>query len=92
MVYTSPVPLGTVSVGGVNTPLAHTPSVNVGVATGVTGMQLTSANTTAKVASVAEVRVQPGGSVAGQPTPVPRKVAVTVTESPGAYGPPGAAW
>ena len=54
-------------------------------------MQPLSANVTANVAVAWSTRVQPSGSGSTQPASGSVIVAVTVTESPGTYGPAGAA-
>ena len=79
---------GSVIRGGATAPLTHVAWDTPG-ATGATGLHDISSNVTSKVAVVGDVRVQPGGSCAGQPTPAGRSVAVTVTSSPAAYGPGG---
>ena len=74
---------GTVVTGG---------TVVVVVGASVVGeVQPASANVTANVAVAGSTRVQPSGRGSTQPASGSVIVAVTVTDSPGAYGPAGAA-
>jgi hypothetical protein len=64
----TPTVCGNTIAGSVTAPLMQVAWSRVGV-TGIPGWQATALNVTTKVAVVSESRDQPGGRVAGQPTP-----------------------